>query len=62
MFQRSLNGLLNINANEIETNDINVSDNIDVSNNIQGNFFYRPTYQFFHRYFEQYTKSTKYSQ
>ena len=38
-FNRSLNGLFNINANEIEANDINVTDNIDISNNIQGNFF-----------------------
>ena len=47
MFQRSLNGLFNINANEIEANDISISDNIDVSNNIQGNFFIGQPINFF---------------
>ena len=47
MFSRNLNGIITVNANQINVDDIAVSDNVDISNNLFANVFLGQTYSFF---------------
>ena len=47
MFTRNLNGIITVNANQINVDDLAVSDNVDISNNLFANVFLGQTYSYF---------------